>query len=73
MSVGNHYAAGFALGVLMRWLPRRVRERRALQLDDWGWNREVLQHDPELSPHQVAEAHAWGDGYRVAAGLPPRG
>lgn len=78
MSASNHYAAGFALGLIFRFTPKHVRERRALALDDWGWNREWQQNlagenpnDP-MSERQVAEAMAWGDGFRKAAGIGKR-
>lgn len=37
-------------------------------LDRWAWDREVAQHDPKLSPHQIREAAAWGAGARAALG-----
>jgi len=73
MSVASHYAVGYGWGWLWRFAPLRWKEARAIRLDEWGWAREVRQHDPTLSPHQQAEALAWGDGFRVAANLPPRG
>jgi len=66
-----HRLAGFGYGLTLRVLPKAKAEQKIVKLDIWGWNREVAQHDPELNPHQIGEARAWGEGARLARGLNP--
>jgi hypothetical protein len=77
MSVASHYAAGYALGLVWRFAPTFWRVAQADRLDRWGYDREWKQNlagqnpnDP-MSTHQLAEAFAWGNGFRRASGLPP--
>lgn len=75
MSARGHRAYGFALGLLARPFPRALRIRAATTLEAWAWAREEHQNaagaHPEhpLGEHQAAEARAWGEGFRRAAGL----
>jgi len=70
----SHYTAGFAYGLLLRALSDTAAEKKIVNLYIWGWEREVAQHDPDLTPHQIEEARAWGDGAskarRLSVGLP---
>ena len=64
-----HYIGGY-----FKALPARPRSRgahiaRCRVIDAWAWDREVAQHDPDLTPHQIAEARAWGRGARAAVNL----
>lgn len=77
MSVGGHRAYGYVLGLGMRLLSSHHAARRIRQLDLWAWDREWKQNqagenpnDP-MSPHQVAEAKAWGEGARLARRVNP--
>ena len=65
----SHYAVGFAYGLTLRLLSDERAERKIVELDILGWQREVAQHDPDLSPHQIEEAAAWGKGARAARNL----
>ena len=65
----SHYTAGFLYGVSLRIVSRSAAEQKIIELDLWAWNREVEQHDPELTPHQIEEAMAWGRGARRGLGL----
>ena len=73
-----HWLAGFALGVPYRFLPERFRLQRLGALNRWAFAREQRQNlagkdpNPTLSKKQEAEALAWGDGFRIASGLPRR-
>jgi len=71
MSVLNHWLAGYGYGLGLRFVSRVKAEAAIVRLDLWGWAREVTQHDSDLSPHQRAEARAWGEGARFARGLNP--
>jgi hypothetical protein len=64
MDSALHVLGGFALALPWSWLPRSYRLARLRDIDFYAWNREVSQHDPELTPHQIAEAAAWGAGAR---------
>ena len=68
-----HFVAGFGIGLTLRFLPRAAAERKINELDIFGWNRELRQHpgDDVLTPHQIAEARAWGEGARRSRGLNP--
>jgi len=64
------------LGGYMKALPWRIaspgaREQRIFTIDLYGWSREVAQHDPELTEHQISEARAWGRGARACLGVDP--
>jgi hypothetical protein len=67
----SHYVVGFAYGLTLRVLPKVKAEQKIVELDIWSFNREVRQHDPDLTPHQIQEAQAWGKGARAARGLNP--
>jgi len=67
----SHYTVGFAYGVALRFLPDSKAEQKIVELDRWGWAREVAQHDPDLTQHQIEEAAAWGKGARAARRLNP--
>lgn len=70
-----HWLAGFALGIPYRFLPKDVRQARLAELETWAFAREQRQNlagkDPNehLSEKQVAEAVAWGNGFKVSSGL----
>lgn len=68
-----HYDCGFAYGVALRLVPARVARRRIKALYEWGWTRECRQHPDQhgLTPHQVKEARAWGDGASAGRGIAP--
>lgn len=65
-----HYWGGYwmALPWWFRFMAERL--KRLEQIDLYGWAREVAQHDPQLTPHQIEEAKAWGLGARKALRLP---
>jgi hypothetical protein len=64
-----HALGGAAMAFPFAWLSREYRLARLVDIDLYGWNREVAQHDPDLSPHQIKEAMAWGAGARRALRL----
>ena len=64
-----HFWGGFWMGLRASWKPLAKRQARLLRIYLYGWNREVEQHGPDLSPHQVAEARAWGLGAAKALRL----
>lgn len=61
-----HWFGGFFKALPHRRLTYDQRVAAAQAIDRYGWNREVAQHDETLTPHQVAEARAWGKGARAA-------
>lgn len=67
----SHWTVGYLYGLTLCVLPRKKAEKRIVKLDIWGWEREVKQHDPDLSPHQIQEAKAWGQGARKARRVNP--
>lgn len=67
----SHYAVGYAYGLTLRVLSKASAEQKIVELDIWGWIREVAQHDSDLTLHQIEEAKAWGAGARKARGVNP--
>jgi len=67
----SHYTVGYAYGLTLRFLSDAKAIQKIVELDIWGWNREVAQHDSDLSLHQIEEAAAWGKGARSARDLYP--
>ena len=59
-----HALGGAAMALPWALLPRSTRRGRLFWIDLWAWEREVAQHDPDLTPHQIEEAKAWGVGAR---------
>jgi hypothetical protein len=65
-----HYLGGFFKALPLRFASRRKRIARIREIDLFGWEREVEQHDLDLNDHQIREAAAWGVGARDALRLP---
>lgn len=65
-----HFLGGWFKGLPWRWASYHARLARVYEVDRWAWAREVAQHDPDLTPHQIREAAAWGAGTRAAVRLP---
>ena len=77
MSAWDHRLVGIAYGLGLRFRSKQRATAAILALDLWAYNREWEQNllgenpnDP-MSPHQLAEARAWGEGARAARGLNP--
>lgn len=68
-SYKSHYLVGFLYGLGLSVLSDAQAEDKIIDLYIWAWDREVAQHDPELSLHQIREARAWGDGAAKARRL----
>ena len=68
-----HYLGGFSRSLPHRWAPKIVRYAWMKQIYLYGWAREMRQHRPnkKLTPHQISEARAWGDGAAKALRLDP--
>lgn len=67
----SHFTVGYAYGLTLKLVSKEKAIAKIIELDVWGWNREVAQHDPDLTPHQIEEAMAWGAGARAARGVNP--
>jgi hypothetical protein len=73
----SHYTVGYAYGLTLRTLSKSNIEKKILDLDLWGWDREWKQNLKSNSPHDVMsehkmqEARAWGQGARKSSGLNP--
>ena len=67
----SHYTVGYLYGITLCVLSDEKASQKIVALDLWGWEREVEQHDPDLTPHQIEEAAAWGLGARKARGVNP--
>jgi len=72
-----HYVVGYTIGLALHFVPVAKAKQKIVELDLWGWNRELEQNlkgknpnDP-MSDHQIEEAKAWGKGARDATGLNP--
>jgi hypothetical protein len=70
-----HSLGGFAMALPWSFLPKSYRLDRLRDIDLYAYNREWQQNlagenpnDP-MSPHQIAEAKAWGVGARRALRL----
>jgi len=57
-----HFLGGFAMALPYAFSSAAIRFRELRRIYVYGWDREVAQHDPDLSEHQIREARAWGLG-----------
>lgn len=66
-----HFIGGFFKAIRFYWCSFLRRQSKVREIDLYGWAREVEQHDPNLTPPQIAEARAWGLGARAALRVNP--
>ena len=68
-----HFIGGFWKAMPARFASSGAKQRQIFDIDLWAWSRELAQHpgDDVLTPHQIAEAMAWGRGARVCLRINP--
>ena len=60
----SHWTVGALYGVVLWFVPNSVAKKAVDKLDKWGVEREIAQHDDDLTTHQLKEATSWADGAR---------